>query len=76
MGAAGSSLEDCEEQAEFYRLWMESSRDERHTLGVKIGKKTAQLLEANTKKPIDVKGALANFVRTEILGRRVPRKRR
>jgi hypothetical protein len=76
MGAAGSSLEDCEDQAEFYRLWMESSRDERHTLGVKIGKKTAQLLEANRKKPIDVKGALAKFVKTEILGKRAQHKRR
>ena len=39
MGSAGGSLDDCEEQVAFCRLWIEANAHERQRLGVLIGKK-------------------------------------
>ena len=78
MGSAGGSLDDCEEQVAFCRLWIEANAHERQRLGVLIGKKTNDLLKSSISAA-DVRQELANFVRTVILktsARRGSRRRR
>lgn len=66
MGSAGGSLDDCEEQVKFWRIWNEATGDEKHRLGVLIGKKTNDLLKSSLSAA-DVRQELARFVRTVIL---------
>ena len=56
MGSAGGSLDDCEEQVAFCRLWIEANAHERQRLGVLIGKKTNDLLKSSISAA-DVAGA-------------------
>ena len=79
MGSAGGSLDDCEDQVEFWKVWNAATKDERHRLGVMIGKKTSELLKSGDISG-DARQKLATFVKTVILKksarRRAPRKSR
>ncbi len=69
MGSAGASLDDPQEQVEFWKTWNEATRDERHRMGVLIGKQTAKLMRATGRTAEDARRDLAKFVREVIIKR-------
>jgi hypothetical protein len=75
MGSAGGSLDDCEEQVEFWKIWNAANKHEKHGLGVMIGKKISELLKSGDISAGDVRQKLATYVRTEILRKRPARRR-
>jgi hypothetical protein len=69
MGAAAGSLEgnSCEEQVRFWKLWNESTQDERHTIGIGISRTINDLMRsAEIKTAEDFKKRLAQYVKTQI----------
>jgi hypothetical protein len=70
MGSAAGSLDTCEEKLALCEAWHEATQDERHEMGLKIGKEMSRLMKSERKTAADVRADLAEFVRREILGRR------
>jgi hypothetical protein len=81
MGAAAGSLEgnSAEEQVQFWKIWNESSQDERHRIGVGISRKINALMRSDEIRSAEqFKRELAKHVKTIIprsRRRRPPRKR-
>ena len=71
MGAASGSLEgnSSEEQVEFWERWNRSTRDQRHEIGVGISKRINELMRSDIKSAVEFKSSLAQYVKTEILGK-------
>jgi hypothetical protein len=78
MGAAASSLEgnSCEEQVQFWTLWNQSTRDQRHTIGVGISRKIDQLMKSEITSAGEFKKELAKYVKTVILKKPMSRRAR
>jgi hypothetical protein len=73
MGAAAGSLEgnSAEEQVQFWTLWHESTRDERHKLGVGISRKINALMRSDEiRSAEEFKKELAKHVKAILRKRR------
>ena len=71
MGAAAGSLEgnSSEEQVEFWERYFRSSRDQRREIGVGISKRINELMRSDIRSAEEFKRSLAQYVKTEILGK-------
>ena len=68
MGAAAGSLEgnSAEEQVQFWTLWHESTRDERHHIAVGISNQIKELMKSDIASAGEFKRELAKYVKTLI----------
>jgi hypothetical protein len=67
--AAGSFDEETESEdiVSFWEAWNEATRDEKHRMGIMIGKEVRRLLKSEGRSAKDARKELARFVRKRII---------